>query len=105
MAAECRADVHHGAPRCLPGLFDAAAGGLADWTEFDAEAERWGLEGRGLSREDLRALISRAPPARSLPPSIALCTRKRATSCGGAGVGALESWPSTAVRTSRCSPA
>ena len=25
--------------------------------EFDAEAERWGVEVRGLSREDLRALI------------------------------------------------
>ena len=34
------AEVHHGAPRCLLGLFDAAAAGLADWSEFDAEAER-----------------------------------------------------------------
>jgi hypothetical protein len=57
MAAEARADVHHGAQRCLLGLFDAAATGLADWSEFDAEAERWGIEPRGLSREDLRALI------------------------------------------------
>jgi hypothetical protein len=24
--------------------FDAAAGGLVDWSEFDAEAERWGIE-------------------------------------------------------------
>jgi hypothetical protein len=44
--------------RCLVGLFDAAAGGLADWSEFDAEAERWGIEVRGLSREDLSALIA-----------------------------------------------
>ncbi len=44
-------------PSCLLGLFDAAAGGLADWSEFDAEAERWGKEVRGLSREDLAALI------------------------------------------------
>jgi len=28
MAAEARADVHHGAPRCLLGLFDVAAEGL-----------------------------------------------------------------------------
>jgi hypothetical protein len=49
--------VHHRAPRCLLGLFDAAVGGLADWSEFDAEAERWGVEVRGLSREDLRALV------------------------------------------------
>ena len=57
MAAEARADVHHGALRCLFGLFDAAAEGLADRAEFDAEAERWDIEVRGLSREDLRALI------------------------------------------------
>jgi hypothetical protein len=57
MAAESGADVHHGAPRCLLGLFDAAATGLADWSEFDAEASRLSIEVRGLSREDLRALI------------------------------------------------
>jgi hypothetical protein len=38
-------------------LFDAAAGSLADWSEFDAEVEHWGIEVRGLSREGLRALI------------------------------------------------
>jgi hypothetical protein len=57
MAAESGAEVRYGAPRCLLGLFDVAAAGLADWSEFDAEAERWGVEVRGLSREDLRALI------------------------------------------------
>jgi hypothetical protein len=57
MAAEARADVHHFAPRSLLGLFDAAAAGLADWSEFDAEAERWGIDVRGLSREELTALI------------------------------------------------
>ena len=57
MAAESGADIHHGAPRCLLGLFDAAAGCLTDWSEFDSEAERWGVEVRGLSREDLGALI------------------------------------------------
>ena len=56
-AAESGADIHHGAPRCLLGLFDAAPGGLADWAEFDAEAKRLSIEVRGLSREDLRALI------------------------------------------------
>ena len=39
------------------GLFDAAAGDLADRSEFEAEVESWGSEVRGLSREDLRALI------------------------------------------------
>src|SRR5215210_5302598 len=58
MAAESGADVHHGGPRCLLGLFDAAATGLADWSEFDAEVERFSIEVRGLSREDLRALIA-----------------------------------------------
>ena len=57
MAAEARTDVHHGAPRCLLRLFDAAATGLADWLEFDAEAARWGIEVRGLSREGLAKLI------------------------------------------------
>ena len=40
MAAEARSDLHHFGPRCLLGLFDAAAAALADWSEFDAEAER-----------------------------------------------------------------
>jgi hypothetical protein len=57
MAAESGAEVHHGASRCLLGLLDAAVGGLADWSEFDAEAERLSIEVRGLSREVLRALI------------------------------------------------
>jgi hypothetical protein len=57
MAAESGAEVRHGAPRCLLGLFDATAGGFAGWSEFDAEAERWGIEVRGLSREGLAALI------------------------------------------------
>jgi hypothetical protein len=58
MAAEARADVHHGAPRRLFGLFDAAATGLVDWTEFDAEAERLSFEACWLSREGLAALIA-----------------------------------------------
>jgi hypothetical protein len=58
MAAESWADVHHCAARCLLGLFDAAAGGLADWSEFDAEAERLSIEVRGLACEDLSALIA-----------------------------------------------
>src|SRR5215216_2844032 len=57
MAAEYKAEVHLGALRCLLGLFDAATGDLAGWTEFDAETERWGVEVRALSREELRALI------------------------------------------------
>jgi hypothetical protein len=57
MAALARDDVHDGAPRCLLGLFDAASGGLADWSEFDGEAERLSIEVRGLSHEGLAALI------------------------------------------------
>ena len=57
MAALAKTDVHHGAPRCLLGLFDAVAGGFADWSEFDLEAERLSIEVRVLSREDLAALI------------------------------------------------
>ena len=57
MAAESGADVHHGASRCLLGLFDTAAGILADWSEFDAEAERLSIEVREHSREELKALI------------------------------------------------
>ena len=57
MAAEARSDVHHRVPCCLLRLFDAAAEGLAPWSEFDAEAERWGVEARGPSREDLTALV------------------------------------------------
>lgn len=57
MAAETKTDVHHWVPCCLLRLFDAAAEGLADWSEFDAEAERWGVEVRGLSRHDLAALV------------------------------------------------
>jgi hypothetical protein len=58
MAAEARADVNHCAPRCLLGLFDEEAAGLADWSEFDAEAQRLSIEVRGLSREDMSALIA-----------------------------------------------
>lgn len=57
IAAEARADVHHSAPRCLLGLFYAATAGLADWSEFDAGAERWDIDVRGHSREELTALI------------------------------------------------
>ena len=45
MAAEPSADVYHFAPRCLLQLFHAAAAGLANWSVFDAEAERWGRRG------------------------------------------------------------
>ena len=57
MAAEDKVDVHHGPPRCLLELIDAATEGLADWSEFDGEAERLSIEVRGISREDLTILI------------------------------------------------
>jgi hypothetical protein len=85
-AAEAGVYVHDRAPRCLLGLFDAAAGGLADWSEFDAEAERLSIEIRGISREDLRALIKSSTFEIPTPESIAPFTRKPANSCGGADV-------------------
>ena len=58
MCAEANAaDVHHRVPRCLLRLHDLAAEGLADWSEFDAEAVRWDVEPRGLSREVLAAMV------------------------------------------------
>jgi hypothetical protein len=42
-----------------------AAGGLADWSEFDAEVERWGVDVRGLSGDDPSALIEGS--ARKIP--------------------------------------
>lgn len=48
--------VHHEAARCLLSLSDLAGEGLADWSEFDAEARRWGVDPR-ISREDLEAVI------------------------------------------------
>jgi hypothetical protein len=50
--------VHHDAPLCLLSLFDATAEGLCAWSEYDAEAARLSIEDRGLSREDLSALIA-----------------------------------------------
>ena len=57
MAAEARAAVHHDAPRWSLRVFDATAGDFAEWSEFDTEVERLSIEVRGLSCEDLRALI------------------------------------------------
>ncbi len=51
------ADIHHRVPRCLLRLYDLAAEGLADWSEFDQEAERWGVKPRMLSREVLSAMV------------------------------------------------
>ena len=87
MADEARIDLHHGASRCLLGLIDAAAGGLADWSEFDAEAERWGIEVRGLSREDLTVRIESS--TFEIPPTEhrTLHQEALATSCSGGGVG------------------
>jgi hypothetical protein len=83
MAAEVRVDVHHFAPRCLLGLFDAAAGGFVDWSEFDAEAERLSIEVRGLSRKELTTLIKSSTFEIPTAQRIAGYIRKLATSCGG----------------------
>jgi hypothetical protein len=104
MAAECGADVHQGAQRCLLRLFDAAATGLADWSEFDVEAARWGIEVRGLSREDLSALI--AGSTLEIPTTEHRKLHQEASDFVRWGWrGAEEPLPSTAGRTSRCSTA
>jgi hypothetical protein len=85
-------------------LFDAAAGGLADWSEFDAEAERLSIEVGVLSREGLRALIEGS--TREIPTTEHRRLHQEASDfVRWAGVGAEEPWPCTAGRTSRCSPA
>jgi hypothetical protein len=38
-------------------VYTTAAAGLADWSEFDAEAERLSTEVSGISREDLTMVI------------------------------------------------
>lgn len=48
--------IHHGAARCLLVLYDLAGEGLTDWSEFDCEAERCGVDPRD-AREDLEAVI------------------------------------------------
>lgn len=50
-------EVHHRLPQCLLRLFDMAAEGMIDWSVFDMECERWGVEPMGLSREDLAAMV------------------------------------------------
>ncbi len=50
------AQLHHEAPRCLLRLYDLAAEGDVAWSEFDLEAERWGVDFR-ISREQLEALV------------------------------------------------
>jgi hypothetical protein len=98
MAAESGADVHHSTPRCLLGLFDAAARDLADRSEFDAEAERLSIEVRGLSREDLRALIESS--TLEIPTTEHRTLHQEASDFvrwGRRGGLMLDPWPSTAV--------
>jgi len=83
MAAESKAAVHHRTPRSLLRLFDAAAGGPADWSEFDTETERWDIEVRGLSREELTTVIEGS--TREIPTTEHHRLHQGlATSCGGA---------------------
>lgn len=58
MTAEPRAavHVHHGAARCLLFLYDRAAEGSGPWSDFDAEAERRGVDYR-ITREELAAMV------------------------------------------------
>ena len=84
--------------------FDAAATGLAEWSEFDAEAERLGIEVRGLSREDLRALIEVS--THEIPTTEHRRLHQEASDFVRWGRGGAEDpWPSRAGRTSRCSQA
>jgi hypothetical protein len=104
MAAEARAAVHHDAPRWSLRLFDATAGDLAEWSEFDAEVERLSIEVRGLSCEDLRALIE-SSTCETLPTEHRTLHQEASHFVRWGRRGALEPWPSTAGCTSRCSPA
>jgi hypothetical protein len=104
MATESGAGVHHGAPRCLLGRFDAAAGVLADWSVFDAEAERLSIEVRGLSREDVSRLIESS--TFEIPTTEHRTLHQEASDFVRWGrCGPEEPWHSTADPTSRCSPA
>jgi hypothetical protein len=104
MAAEAGDDVHHSAPRCLLRLFDAAAGVLADWSVFDAEAERLSIEVRGLSREDVSRLIESS--TFEIPTTEHRTLHQEASDFVRWGrCGPEEPWHSTADPTSRCSPA
>src|SRR5687768_10244515 len=62
MAAEARIEVHHGAPRCQLGLFDAAAGGLADWRS----STRRPSVGASRSVGSTRVIPTQRAPYRSL---------------------------------------
>ncbi|CAA9419202.1 hypothetical protein AVDCRST_MAG82-1309 [uncultured Rubrobacteraceae bacterium] len=56
-AVEARAaHVHHGAARSLLSLYDQAAEGFGPWSDFDAEAERWGVDYR-VTRDELAAMV------------------------------------------------
>src|ERR671920_1642159 len=98
MAAEAGVDVHHSAPRCLLELFDAAAGGFADWAEFDADVYRLSIEVRGLSREDVSRLIESSTLA--IPTTEHRRLHQEASDFvwwgrrGGRRTLALYSWPS-----------
>jgi hypothetical protein len=104
MVAESRADVHHSAPRCLLGLFDAMIAGLAEWSEFDEEAERLSIEVCGLSRQGLTALIESSTHEIPTTEHRSL-HQEEGDFVPWADVGAGGPWPSTAGLTSRCSPA
>ncbi len=104
MAAESGAEVRHGAPRCLLELFGAAAAGPADRSEFDEEAERLSIEVRGLSREDLRALIESS--TLEIPTIEHRTLHQEASDFVRWGRrGPAEPWLSKASHTPRCSPA
>lgn len=64
VAAARAAHVHHGAARCLLSLYDRAAEGSGLWADFDAEAERWGVNCLA-SRDELAAMVEKS--IRELP--------------------------------------
>jgi hypothetical protein len=104
MVAESGADIHRSGPRWLLGLFDAAAGGLADWSEFYAEAEHLSIEVCGLSCEDLTVRVESS--TLEIPTTEHRRLHQKASGFVWWGRrGAAEPWPSTAGHTSRCSHA
>lgn len=82
-----------------------AAEGLVSWAEFDAEAERWGVDPRQLrSREDLATVVEGS--TRELPASEHRKIHQEADDfVRWADVGPGPPSHATAGRTSRSSPA
>jgi hypothetical protein len=72
MAAESGADVHYSASRCLLGFFDAAAEGLADWSEFERQRR---------DREQVLGQVGNQPLVRLLVAGVKLADTSSRAPC------------------------